>query len=62
MMVTFPVKMLTMMIETFTVITMTIQEIMAKGVGFWVVVMIILTSVLTREHFLGEHNHNRQMI
>ena len=39
-----------------------IQEIMAKGVGFWLVVMIILTSVLTREHFLGEHSHSRQMI
>ena len=55
MMVTCPV--LTMMIQTVTLITMTIQEIMAKGVGFWVVVMIILTSVLTREHFLGEYHH-----
>ena len=56
MMLTCPV--LTMMIPTVTVmITITFQEIMAKGVGFWVVVMIILTSVLTREHFLGEYHH-----
>ena len=28
---------------------------MARGLGFWVVVMIIMTSVLTREHLLGDH-------
>ena len=27
---------------------------MAQGAGFWVVVMVIVTSVLTRDHLLGE--------
>ena len=37
---------------------MTIQEIMAQGAGFWVVVMVIVTSVLTRDNLLGEKQHD----
>ena len=41
---------------------MTIQEIMAQGAGFWVVVMVIVTSVLTRDHLLGKQHYDEKEV